>query len=144
MKHNLIFIFTMLIIIVSSCNESWTDTSEEDCYDPDYSNCNFEEPRISFLKVYLTINEENPKVLLKIYDGDIEYSTVRDSFIVDTSYIEYEASFDTDYSVTAKYIKGQDTIIAVDGTKIKKYSSSYCDSTCWSVSGQDISVELKD
>jgi len=47
------------------------------------------------------------------------------------------------YTVAAKYIRNSDTIYAIDGSNVSKQSFIQCDSICWKIVGNNLSVKLK-
>jgi hypothetical protein len=129
------------ILFLASCSEN--TNNNVDCTTYDYSDCNTTEPFDGRLYVSLSINSENKAVPVIIYKGKLED---HDTIVVDTITTE---KFDTllpinnYYTVTAKYIKGGSTIIAVDGNKISKSKSYTCDSICWTVKTGSVNVKLK-
>ena len=143
-KHITLSILTAIAIFViysTSC-EVLNSTSDEDCEYPDYSDCITEEPREPYLQIQLTINEQNPKVKISLYEGDLVEDTAIYTVETDTTYYELGVYFDEKYTITATYFSGEDTIIAVDNTKITKSTYTNCDSTCWQVSGREVDLTL--
>jgi len=141
-------IFALIIISICfwSCKESLTstNTSNADCADNDYSNCNTIEPTHGYLQLRLSINSENPSVPLVIFKGNFD---VRDTLFLDTATISpyrIAVSANDNYTVAAKYKSGDKIIHAIDGGVVKKEYFSMCDSTCWQVSGPVLHLELKD
>lgn len=132
----------MLLIFFWSCN---TDDSNDsiDCSSYDYSNCNTFEPYDGRFYVKLTINSENQAVPITIYRGKLEDNNVilRDTVI--TEKYDTLLPIDNYYTVTASYIKGLESIIAVDGDKVTKSKTKTCDSTCWSVKTGSVNLRLK-
>lgn len=141
MKQNILFYLFVIIFLFVSCDKL---TDEDECDDVDYSDCNTEEPFRDSLHIKLTINDENEKVKLVIYDGDFEDGIAITQIETEKSKINVEVLLDREYSASAEYISGKDTIIAIDGTNIKKKSKTYCDSTCWSIKNQDLDLRLVD
>lgn len=140
-KILLFSIVTLSLLYISSC-DLLNSTSDEDCEYPDYSDCITEEPRDAYLKVKLTINEQNPEVKISLYNGTPGIDSAIYSFVSDTSNCDINVDFDISYTITANYIYNQDSIIAIDNTKITKYTSTNCDSTCWNISGDAVDLTL--
>jgi len=140
-KWFLLIIISLLAVSCESIIDALTEDSDN-CDDYDFSDCQ-SEPASGSLDIDLTINAQNPKVPLTVYYGVIDDSIVvaRDTATSDSWKIE--VGLNVYYSVTAKYKDGTKTIIALDGDKIEKTSSTICDSTCWEISGDEIDLRLK-
>jgi hypothetical protein len=93
----------------------------------------------------MTINEENPFVPLVVYIGDFDDNNIE---YIDTSYwTEYwvDVPVDKEYSIVAKYKKGDEIISVVDASKLKvKYTSSDCLEPCYYFSGGYMDVRLRE
>ena len=137
-----LFIFFVLIAAIS-CDADYDYVAEEDCIDYDYSTCNTVEPVHEFLKINLTIDNDNPKVLLIIYKGRYESSDTLFCDSLDVAYYELLLTLDQYYSVKADYLYDNKIIGAVDGTYLEKKTNIICDSTCWYTKGDKIDVRLK-
>lgn len=134
MKIKLLF----LTILLYSCNRI-----EEDCDNYSY-NCNTTEPYEWSMKIQITINNQNKKVPIWIYEGKFN----------DTSKLVYIDTFKTTdeevilplnhyYYIKAKYNDGNRIIYAIDGVFFKKYSRTVCDSICWYIKNDRLDVRLK-
>ncbi len=143
MKFNFIIFLIFNTLLISSCDFDNTISTDEECDFPDYSTCDTYNPSTAFLDIYLTINDENPTVKLDIYDGDVENGYLYAQINADSSYTYLEVAIDREYSISAHYKSGEDSIFAVDGTNLRKQSYEYCDSTCWSIYGGRLDVRLK-
>ncbi|HBS85161.1 MAG: hypothetical protein A2W91_01615 [Bacteroidetes bacterium GWF2_38_335] len=132
-----------LFIILSVSLFSCDDVEDPECEDYDYSSCDTWEPKSAELVISLTINEENLKVPITIYDGKIEDNIVVDHCTVPNNKLYYDVPIDHFYTVMAEYKSGDKTIFAVDGEEMKKKSSTVCDSTCWTVKGGYLNVTLR-
>lgn len=141
MKRILI-ICTLAILAVlaglSACETIIDDIQTADCQD-----CNPYEPFEDTLYVSLTINDENPRVPLAVYVGKLEYDSLVFRDTADSRDWRIVMPIDPYYTVTAEYHRGNDTILAVDGSDLSKSSYSACDSICWESFGADINVKLK-
>ncbi|MCP4180136.1 MAG: hypothetical protein GY756_20420 [bacterium] len=141
MRKIAVIIFALLFFQCQSLID-WISDESDECDNPDYSDCNTVEPYKDFLNVSLTINSENPTVEIKVFEGDYENNFIVAEIDADQEKEQVEVNVDQSYTVTARYIQGIDTIIAIDKTKLKKKDRSHCDSTCWSLKGGDIDVKL--
>lgn len=137
--------FIFFIFLAASC--SWGDVEDQyndECDDPDYSDCQTLEPREGALIIKVTINNENRYVPLEIYRDNIDDGMLIANDTATTNEHEFFVTLDRYYSVVAKYKVGEKTILAVNGDRINKSSSNYCDSTCWNISGGKINVTIKE
>ncbi|MEI6124261.1 MAG: hypothetical protein WCQ95_11615 [Bacteroidota bacterium] len=134
--------FFLVILIYCSCKRT-SFYSSEDCVNYDYSGCNSTEPLVAGLNIRLTINDENPRVLITIYEGNIENSTVVSRDTISTSKYYIELPPNKFYTVKAQYVSGQKIIYAIGGDNIKKIRNQVCDSVCWSTEDGNVNVELK-
>ncbi len=116
---------------------------EDECSSPDYSNCDTHEPAVAILELKVTINSENPKVKVEIYDGNVESGYLYRTVFAESGVLNENVSVDRYYSAKAFYKSGADSIVAIDGDELKKISTSYCDSTCWGISGGHLDLRLK-
>ena len=142
--RNIIIISTAIVVFAVyaiSC-DILNSTSDEDCEYPDYSDCMTDEPREPYLHIKLTVNEQNPKVKISMYEGNLGEDTAIYTIETDTSYYELGVYFDERYTITAQYLSGEDTIIAIDNTKITKSTYTNCDSTCWQIYGREVDLTL--
>lgn len=142
MRIRIFFVLAGMIICFCSCEDS-TRNDSVDCNNYDYSDCDTKEPETGRLHITLSINQENPLVPITIYTGKHEENNV---FLKDTV---AEEKYDTMlpvgnfYTVTAKYKKGNSTVIAVDGDNISKKNTVTCDSACWTVKNGEVNLKLK-
>lgn len=142
MKKILLSILLCLapIAFFNSCEKNDNDV---DCSSYDYSDCNTIEPAYGNVHVKLSIEGENKKIPLTIYDGKLEDNLV---VLKDTAYqTTYDTLLPIDhfYTVKAEYHEGSRTIFAIDGDKTTKSNTRTCDSICWSVKEASINVKLK-
>lgn len=113
--------------------------------DIDCNDCYTTRPEWGPLNVVMTINDENPFVPLVVYRGDFNDNNIE---YVDTSYwADYwvDVPVDKEYSIVAKYKKGDEIIKVVDASKLKvKYTSTDCQEPCYYFSGGYLDVRLRD
>ncbi|MFW5699649.1 MAG: hypothetical protein ACOCXS_01945 [Bacteroidota bacterium] len=125
-----LFLLPLFMLIIGVFAHSCRD-KYEDCTDEDYLNCQSVKPTQEGVEVYVTINEENPAVIVKMYRGDFENGNLvweklyhnRD----ETEHIDTE----TYYSFTVTYQRGNETITAVDGGEVKIISYRMCEQRCY-------------
>lgn len=107
--------------------------------------CYYPEPDTADLIMYFTINEENTFVPYILYLGDIEENSID---FIDTAYSEkvyLPSKIDVNYSVKAFYKNGSQTLIAVDGDKLRtSRANDVCDYECWIIKGGILDLTLKD
>ncbi len=137
-----LFIFVILTTVIS-CEEDYDYVAEEDCIDYDYSTCNTIEPVHEYLKIDLTIDDDNPKVQLIIFKGYFEDSDTLFCDSLEAAYYELNLTLNQYYSVQANYLYDNKLIQAVDGTYLEKKTHVTCDSTCWYTTGDEVDVRLK-
>ena len=131
-------LFILFLIFIIACEKEF-HSNAVDC-----SYCYTDEPEYDDLVITLTINEENPSVPIKVYEGDLErgFEIYRDT--VDTTKAWVNVELNKNYTVTAEYISGGKIITAVDNDKIRtKHETESCDEACWAIIGGYFDVRLK-
>jgi hypothetical protein len=135
MKTLLFLIGISIAVFLSACNDnSNCDTSQD---------CNTIEPDSGYVHLHITINDENPLVPITVYYG---YPEDNDIYFRDTVNAEdyyYTLEVDERYSVEAKYKRGNQTIIAVDGGRLDVTNSDNCNETCYEVQDLNLKLQLK-
>ncbi len=117
------------------------------CDRPLFVNCDecyTDEPSEAELLVKITINNENPKVPLAIYQGtfDTGEEIAQDTVTTESFYIFVKTK--KMYTVVAEYHKNGKIIRVVNGHKIKTYlDNESCDSPCYVVTGTTLDARLK-
>ncbi|MCF8368792.1 MAG: hypothetical protein K9G76_07090 [Bacteroidales bacterium] len=139
-KPILWFCAILLILIISCERNEGLNVGQFDCAD-----CYQEKPDSLFLNARFTINTQNPWVALVVYKGNVEDG------IIDYTDTTYQQDYwllvkvDEYYSLKAKYLKGSDTIYAIDGSNLKlRKTESNCDEPCFYTTGESLDVRLKD
>ncbi len=137
----LLVVLTMLVGLFSCKNESTNDNGDCICETS-------EKPDSAFLNIKVTINDENPYVLLTVYkdkfDPNRTDTTGYLSFI-DTARTENYRHFvpvDSYYSVKAKYKSGNKIIYAIDGGVFQAQQESGCSNTCWQMVGGQLDARF--
>lgn len=135
-----IFFYFVLISLLAGC------TSEvKDCYTYDYSDCNTIEPQSGTMVIKLTINDENPNVIVQVFKGDFDSP---DRVLMKTDTLDDElwrVDLPTGrfYSVAAWYKVNGKTLVAIDGDELKIKANVVCDSTCYEVKDGHADVKLR-
>ncbi len=140
-------ILLLLVLSLVACNTrlSLMDDGTEGC---DYSQCNSQEPQFAVLNVKFTrsIVQRNPNIFLMV--GRFEDQNYLDTIRTDTvpayrDFVMIPVDIDHYYTVVAQYIRGKDTIYAIDGSYVYKTFYYQCDSVCWQIKGYNLNVKLK-
>ncbi len=126
------------LLLLTLCNKETTN-QPVDC-----SRCFPVPPDSGFLSVVLTINHENLKIPVKVYEGNLEDNHIKyvDTFTHPNVRILMPAGHH--YAVTATYIRNNDTVIAVDGTTLEvKKAVGQCPKACYVVMGGYLDLQLR-
>jgi hypothetical protein len=133
-------IITMIFIVIAfSCSTSET---EEGLY---CINCLKEEPDSEDISIKLTINNENPKIPITIYDSKFNPENLKDTIYHDTitkSSLTLYVATNKFYSVVATYKTGDITIRSVDGGWFETQKLTGCSNTCWKTLGGSYDLQL--
>lgn len=133
-----LFVVITIFILAFSCEQ------DPFVFDVDCDECYFPEPDTADLILKFTINDENPFVPYVLYKGNIEEANID---WIDTAYQEKEylpSAIDEFYSIKAFYKKGDQTLIVVDGDKLKtNYTSDVCNTECWTIKGGSLDLRIK-
>jgi hypothetical protein len=136
MKKILILIFSLIIIIIMSCEGSEFFIK---C-----SDCTKNEPYEATLTCQITSNSYSG-TLVQIWEGKLE-----DSIFVDSKRLFSSLTFKTTvalnrhYTITATYIIDNKIYIAVGSAYPKvKRSNSKCDEECYFIYGNEVDLRLK-
>jgi hypothetical protein len=140
MKKNLIIVFFFFLtgILLMRCDKDKI-YQEVDC-----SLCFPTPPDSGFLRPEITIDPLNVRVPVDVYEGPVEDHKLvfRDTFSIPTPRIGVPVG--KEYSLTATYRKGNDTIIVLDGDKLEvKNAVGQCGGTCYVVTGGFFDLRLK-
>ena len=138
-SFNLLRCILPLIIIITlfSCDIDGLDCEEH----PIWKDCEQYAPSDGKLRISVTINSSNPRVPVNIYRGDFELGILVLSETLSVEDVEYTLPIG-EYSATATYVSGQNTIMTVDGGEIKAELVEYCNINCWEVSDASLNLEL--
>ena len=137
-----LFLMVLLPVIANfifSCDKNF-DFLEVDC-----SDCYRIRPDSGELIIQVSINNENPEVPIAIYRDRIESGRIRIRDTVSEEKVYIEVPLNHYYSVKAEYKAGNDSIIAVDGDRIKTHRvTDQCDTICWIIKGGKYDLRLKE
>ncbi|MEX0981767.1 MAG: hypothetical protein WD577_11830 [Bacteroidales bacterium] len=135
----------LLFILLLAFAVNFSGCEQEDlALNIDCDNCLESVPDSADLIINVTINDENQFVPLTYYVGDYEDGNID---FTDTTYTEERLHYSkvgVNYSVKATYqIKGE-TVIAIDGDRIRGVDGSGdCYSPCYFIRGGTLDVRLK-
>lgn len=129
--------FSLILFVVFSCE---TDESDEECeHKP--SNCREYSYTEGTIVIDVTIDNENPSVLIELYRGNVEDNVLIDS--ITTTESSYSATLPiSDYSGKVQYVYSGATIIAIDGDSIESVAENYCEGTCYSLKNAHLNLIL--
>ncbi len=136
-KTKQIIILAVIAMFTFGCNDFYNVDCET------YENCLTYEPYDELVKIKVTVNKENEFVPITIYIGDLEENNIYIQDTTNFSVYEIYLPVNKDYTATAKYKKGNQTIIAVDGGNLDTKSTDVCDSICWTVKELELDLWLK-
>jgi len=127
----------LITITLFSCDIDGLDCEEH----PVWKECERNIPSHGKLYISVTINSSNSSIPVNIYLGDFELGIL---ILSDTLFVE-DAEFTLpigEYSATATYVSGQNTIMTVDGGEINAELVEYCEMDCWEVTNANLDLEL--
>ena len=144
-SDNMKTITKLLLIITLVFAFNFSGCEQEDlALNIDCDNCLEFFPDSADLVINVTINDENPFVPLTFYVGDYEDGNID---FIDTTYTEERFLYSkvgVNYSVKATYQKDGETVIAIDGDRIRVVDGSGdCYPPCYFIRGGTFDVRLK-
>lgn len=116
----LLFLLMLSFSSLISCSLLFPD-DEDDCA---FVFCD-SGPFYSDLRVRVTINSENPRVYIEVFQGNIEDEFLFSQEVID-EFTRFNLRADEYYSVKAYYLEGDHTIIAING-KLLSSPTDECD-----------------
>ena len=132
-------LFLSVCLVSFSCKEKLFtgDVNCSDCYTP--------KPDSAYMTIKFTINEDYKEVPFVLYRGDFEDNQVD---WIDTSHTATKDVWvrtDQQYSVKAKYRKGDKILYAIDGGKVKVLLvTDACDQECYVIKDETLNLEIRD
>ena len=144
-SDNMKTITKLLLIITLVFAFNFSGCEQEDlALNIDCDNCLEFFPDSADLVINVTINDENPFVPLTFYVGDYEDGNID---YTDTTYTEERFLYSkvgVNYSVKATYQKDGETVIAIDGDRLRVVDGSGdCYPPCYFIRGGTLDVRLK-
>lgn len=136
MNHIRLSLLALCCLAFAACNNN-----DEDCVDY-IPSCDTVEPTEGTLSIAVTISADNPAVPIAVYYGYIEDSSLYFRDTLTTKNIGYAVPFGR-YSVSARYRKGNDQILAIDGGNVRYKTNTDCDYTCYTLVEGDVDLRLK-
>jgi hypothetical protein len=106
-------------------------------------DCQTSKPVDGAFFIKLSINSQNQKVPITVFRGNFEDNNVVLYDTLSSTTVSYTLSVDEYYTVTARYLRGQDTILVIDADRITTDQTDYKDRSCWDVSDGNVDVRLK-
>ena len=76
-------------------------------------------------------NNNNDSILILLYLGYVEDDYIIDSVYATSNEYTFEKPVDERYAVEVYYIEGQNTIIALDGGRLRQKTRENCGETCY-------------
>ncbi|MEZ5197398.1 MAG: hypothetical protein R2764_13695 [Bacteroidales bacterium] len=126
-KKSLTYYFILLLLSLACEREGAPGFSTVDC-----SECYQDKPDWGPLNATITINDQNPFVPLVIYRGNIEDNDIEYIDTATSKSYWVDVPVDRYYSISAKYLRGEETIFVIDGDELKtKYTETDCDQPCY-------------
>jgi len=143
MKKTILFLCLNIIIFTFVFLAACTKKNDKIETKTGTIGCDSVEPTVGLLKMIVTINKDFPSTKVYIYKGKLE-----DGVIIDSFEYKNEENYDTVnlnsyYTAVAKYVRGKDTILVVDGESIEKKVFYSEETPCWSVKGGNLNLKLK-
>ena len=133
-KINFLFI-TVATLLFLSCGKT-TDKCDEDLI------CYTDEPDSLFIELQLSPPPHNDSVYVEFYIGNADDGELYHSFITNNKKEYFLMPVDRRYSAKAFYRIEQDTIVTIDGDRLKVESFKNCEITCYEWE-EDLVFDLK-
>jgi len=130
----------VVLVVMAAFGCSSDDDGDLPFAPPD---CQKTKPATGYLIVEITLNAQNTKVPVKVYEGPIEDGQLVKSDSVSVAQFSYELLVDRSYAVTARYLVGQDTVLAIGSDDITTYQTDYESGFCWELTNGKVDVRLK-
>ena len=135
----------LLFILLLAFAVNFSGCEQEDlALNIDCDNCIEFFPDSADLVINVTINDENPFVPLTFYVGDYEDGNIDYRDTTDTEERFLYSKVGVNYSVKATYQKDGETVIAIDGDRLRVVDGSGdCYPPCYFIRGGTLDVRLK-
>ncbi len=138
-KKKFISVFFIVLFILGCQTNSRYFENECNCFE--------NEPYNVYVNIFFSRTEQTPNPTIWIMAGEFGENNIIDTIFTDTinnnlSHTEYELALNSNYTICAEYLSGQDTIIVIDGGFLSKTHTPNCDSGCWKIMNKNFNVEL--
>ena len=123
MKYLIFFI--AFVVVCSGCDSDIVSTASSSLFSDDDEGCTCyldSEPNSYELTVKLTINQQNKRVPLYIFNGNMEDGSMIWSDTVETAVYRADLDLNRHYTVVAKYLNDKDTVLVPVYFKFEKKS----------------------
>lgn len=105
------------------------------------ANCFANKPYVGKMIIQLTINAENPKVPITIYEGDYEDKKIIMELLAESEQTKVDLPMDTRFTVAAEYKQGGKKILALDHARVS--SDWYDCDECYQTQEGKVNVSIK-
>jgi hypothetical protein len=137
-KATLFLSLTLSIILIPQSSCTLFELMYVDC-----SKCYTNKPEYDIQKLYLTINDENPEVLVTVYIGPYESNNIYLTFKSREKDKMLTLRTDTQYTIKVEYKKKGRTYYVIDGCIIKaRKIYDNCDEPCYYIVMKPIDLRL--
>jgi hypothetical protein len=133
-----IILFFACLVFISCKEKLFTgDVNCADCYTP--------KPDSALMKFRFTINNDYKEVPFVLYRGDFEDNQIDWIDTANEASWQVMVKTDQEYSIKAKYKKGDKTLYAIDGGKVKVLLvTDACDQDCYVIKDETLNLEIRD
>jgi hypothetical protein len=106
-------------------------------------DCARSRPDDGYLNAEVTIDAQNPTVIVSVFRGDIELDRLVRQDTVSLRTFSYELPVDQTYAVTARYLVGADTVLVIDADDISVTSEEFQDADCYTLENGNVDLRLR-
>ena len=136
MKKHMAMILFVLALTPAACEDDST-------LGPAPADCDEVRPTTGQLQVLVTISTEFRTVPVTIFDGDIDRNNILIEDNLARGSFSWDVTSERDYSATAMYVIGADTVLAVGSTRVSPSSEEFDDATCFDGASGTIDLQLR-
>lgn len=109
------------------------------------AECYIDDPEYGYIKLDLTINDENPEVMITLYNNTFDYDNIIYSEIVHYSSVELEIMTNKEYVIEAQYLKNGRSYHVVNRAKLKtRRDTESCNEPCYYIVKRSVDLRIKD
>jgi len=109
-------------------------------------SCETNRPDSGLVSLTVSFGNGIDAVPIAVYQGKLKGDREDVLLFRDTLYqtnVSYRMPADVLYSATARYRRGSDTLIAIDGERINVSSDNDCGTTCYTVTNASLDVQKR-